>query len=350
VWGMLLLVVALVPGCSDDGRRCDGARCGALDAASLADGGAEAPHDRDMTHNSDASSVQEARQADRDSAGDLALDSRDAHDVLSLPDATADVIAADVIASDLVASDLSVDQTPDLGWAGQFEDDFDRVELAAEQNGWRLPLSTDPTLNWSIDEQWLRVSGDLGLPGSAALRVDATAEDLHLEVTIHRTDLSEPHFTDVIVRMDPALLNQSFYRVRIYQEHVGVPGKPDDPDDPDYGNGGLQIAIFKITPDMGNEHGIVINDAAYPPEKGMTYCTSCPWADSVASDIHLRVIVDLVGATFAVKIVKAGDPSQLILQSNAVDTTSNPLMGPGYVGLAHYSGVAQFDDFVLRYR
>lgn len=345
------LMGVLIAGCADGADQCTGEACApdASEGGTAIDGigGLDAGAMVDATPSDD--SIADASDDSIADAGASDSSTRDAasNDAAPNDGGASDVAFADSAVADSAPPDAPSEPDSSIVWSGRFEDQFNRPALDAERFGWRLPLSTDPSLSWTIAAGVLRVAGDVGLPGSTALTVPHLVSDQHVEVTIHRSDLERAHFTDIILRMDPTLLNESFYRVRIYQEHEGV---SDDPEDPNLGFAGIQIAIFKISADGSGENGIVINDAAQPATEGPTFCTDCPSVLGVAANIHLRVVIDLVGDAFDVKVLNAADRSQVILEAPARDTTAAPLTGPGYTGLAHYLGVAQFDDFLLERR
>lgn len=338
-----LLWVAITQGCSNGVGACAGSSCGHHDSG-LVHADSRTNRDgpaREQSQGRDARVDGAARDGSRDRGLDSSSDTTAADRDGPTPKPDLDMA---------LRFDVTADTFEPEG-RGRFEDHFERPELAAEAHGWRPPISEDPTLRWSIANGWLRVEGELGQPGSTALTTSRLVSDQRVEVTIKRSELKRAHFTDIILRMDPQLLAARFYRVRIYQEHKGFPndpGKPDDPSDPDFGFAGVQVAIFKISAEGDGESGMVINDPKQqPPTRDAVDCIECPYVGGVPPDIDLRVSVKLVAATFDVTVARADRPTQPLLSERASDLTSDPIMAPGYTGLAHYQGSAEFDDFLL---
>lgn len=219
-------------------------------------------------------------------------------------------------------------------WNGTFQDDFNRPQIDWDTRGWRRPILETDTPMYSLLSGWLHVTGDYNLPGSTAIMAGPQVQNTHIEVTMRRFDVQTgEHYADIIVRMHPSRRQGSFYRIRFWQEMTP--------------EAGVEIAIFKIS-DAANEHGILLNDPSQPPQNSPTICHNCPYRAAYPLNKNFRIIVENNGNQFQVRIYEPDNMTTPFLQNTISDTLNAPYLYEGEVGLTHYEGISDFDDFLLR--
>lgn len=254
-------------------------------------------------------------------------------------------------------------------WSGELRDDFNRSSMEWEQRGWVRPVR--PDAEYMIKDDWLYIKHDLHAPGSTGLMAYPSMRDAHVEVTVRRyPNPLEIHYMDVIFRADPQARAYRFYRVRVDQSQD------------DQGQG-LRIAIFKVY-DQDDEHGMLISDIQQPVDAFDQLPTCEEWADceslpdSWAKNCQqghcvpiqclgcaqltafdpprtqdFRIIIDFRDEgglpTWDVRVVDPQDSNVVFIEQLGVqDSSPNPHLHAGLVGLAHFDLETYFDDFYVR--
>lgn len=254
-------------------------------------------------------------------------------------------------------------------WSGELRDDFNRPSMEWDARGWVHPVRSD--VEYVIKDDWLYLKHDHRAPGSTGLMAYPMMRDAHVEVTVRRyPNPLEIHYMDVIFRADPQGRSYRFYRVRVDQSQD------------DQGQG-LRIAIFKVY-DEEDEHGMLISDVQQPvePFDQLPTCQErldCePLADSWAKNCQqghcvpiqcigcaqltnfdpprtqdFRIIIDFRDQgglpTWDVRVVDPADTNTVFIEQLGLqDTTPNPHLHAGLVGLAHFDLETYFDDFYVR--
>ena len=248
-------------------------------------------------------------------------------------------------------------------WDGTYTDNFNRSCADCDVYGWFGPKES--SVSWSILNNWMHVAPTtIEAPGSTGLLAAPLAQNAHVEATIQRTQATDYHYTDILVRMHPVLWEKSFYRIRILQNREA--------------GGTLQMAVFRIDPGYNSQHGVLLDDRGQSIDQGPcatpndSYCSadmfSAKCVNSVcrpvqpvdvpnvtqwnpALDQDIRVIADVrdVGGKpqFQVKFVNPSNPNEVFLSQTFTDDLPNPLMYPGVWGITSFHGDASFDDFIL---
>ncbi|PIE20005.1 MAG: hypothetical protein CSA65_00155 [Proteobacteria bacterium] len=251
-------------------------------------------------------------------------------------------------------------------WDGEFSDDFNRASVEWDKYGWVKPVQRD--VEYVIKDDWLYLEHDHRAPGSTGLTASPLMHDAHAEVTVRRYPHgTEIHYMDVLFRVHPEKRETSFYRVRVDQSSAASGDH-------------LRIAVFKIFNE--DQHGLLLSDNTQPinPWTSLTDCkvrddcdpnkytvncmldkcvpTGCLGCTKVAPfdsarKQNLRILIDFRDVngvpTWDVKIVDPANTSTVFLeQKNIQDTTPNPHLYAGMVGLAHFDLETYFDDFYVK--
>lgn len=224
-------------------------------------------------------------------------------------------------------------------WNGLFEDDFNRTDLQWDSHGWRRPLISAETPYYELLSGWLHVTGDYNRPGSTAITAWPTAQNARVEVTVKRVIATTYHWIDIILRMHPSAGIGHFYRVRLAQTYT----PSEDGTAPHHG---IEIAIFKIS-QSNDEHGVLLNDPTQPVTDLPTQCQECPTLLDYPRDKDIRMIAEINENQFHVQIFQPDQMAQPVLEATATDEFGEPYLYDGFVGLAHYEGLSDFDDFVF---
>ncbi|MCK5796960.1 MAG: hypothetical protein KAI47_07250 [Deltaproteobacteria bacterium] len=248
-------------------------------------------------------------------------------------------------------------------WKGIFKDDFNRKAMDNDQRGWVKPAARDA--EYVIKDDWLYVKHDLRAPGSTGLVAMPLMKNSHVEVTVRRyPHASEIHYMDVLFRVNPLKRETSFYRVRFDQSAEGAGSH-------------LRIAVFKIFDD--DQHGMLLSDLSQPvaPWDKLPTCKTLADCDPAAYTLScllgkcvptgckgcakktnfdptrkqdFRIIIDFRDEsgipTWDVKAIDPNNPSTVFLEQKHIqDTTPNPHLYAGMVGLAHFDLETYYDDF-----
>jgi len=212
-------------------------------------------------------------------------------------------------------------------WTGKHSDNFNRLNVDWDAHLWLKPIHSGAV--YTINNQWLRVTHNLGLPGSTAIRSSPLVRNVNMAVVINRSTVTTTdHYSDVIFRMHPKDLQGRFYRVRIKEG-------------PAVYNNEVTLTIFKIVTAV-DEHGNSLTPevilAGYDPARKQPML------------IKINLQDDTAGVpTFNVTMAAASNPTKVLLQLNNIkDTTKPPHSYAGFVGLTQYQGYTEFDDFVMQ--
>ncbi|MBW2731357.1 MAG: hypothetical protein JRH20_03130 [Deltaproteobacteria bacterium] len=254
-------------------------------------------------------------------------------------------------------------------WTGELRDDFNRGSMEWDQRGWAHPVR--PDVEYLIKDEWLYIKHDIHGPGSTGLMAYPSMRDAHVEVTVRRyPNPLEIHYMDVIFRAHPQHRNYRFYRVRVDQSQEDQ-------------QQGLRIAIFKVY-DEEDEHGLLVSDIQQPVDAfdqllectQRTDCESLPdaWAKNCQQGRcvpiqclgcaelanfdppriqDFRIVIDFRDEgglpTWDVRVVDPQDTSTVFIEQIGIqDTSPNPHLHAGLVGLAQFDLETYFDDFYVR--
>jgi hypothetical protein len=221
-------------------------------------------------------------------------------------------------------------------WSGVFKDSFNRATLLPDKHGWRRPLFvSDEGEMYAIQNNWLRITGSWGLPGSTAIIAWPTMRNCRFEAIKRRQAATAEHYSDIILRMHPTSGISQFYRVRIWEEW-----------DPKTGDSGVELAIFKIG-DATDEHGILLSDPTQPPSKRPTVCQQCAYLAAYPRTKNLRLVVELWEQQIHARLEDPAKPGVALLTTTATDTLDEPYLYAGGFGLTHFEGESLFDDVVV---